>query len=93
MFARIDAAVAMSMIQSWRWKFDVGFWRPSQAIPLADTDGNPDTKAEGWTALLPMPAYPDYTSGHANATAPFAEVVRQTLGDDAALDAARSGPR
>ena len=85
MFARIDAAVAMSMIQNWRWKFGVGFWRPSQAIPLADTDGNPDTKAEGWTALLPLPPYPDYTSGHANATAPFAEVLRQTLGDDVPL--------
>ena len=86
MFARIDAAVAMSMIQSWKWKFGVGFWRPSQAIPLAGTDGNPATTPEGnWAALLPVPPYPEYTSGHANATSPFAEVLRQTLGDDVPL--------
>ncbi|HYH72922.1 MAG TPA: vanadium-dependent haloperoxidase [Nocardioides sp.] len=86
MFARIDAAVAMSMIESWKWKFGVGFWRPSQAIPLAGTDGNSATTADGgWVALLTVPPYPEYTSGHANATSPFAEVLRQTLGDDVPL--------
>jgi hypothetical protein len=86
MFARIDAAVATSMIESWKWKFGVGFWRPSQAIPLAGTDNNGATTADAdWVALLPVPPYPEYTSGHANATSPFAEVLRQTLGDDVPL--------
>ncbi len=31
------------------------------------------------------PAYADYTSGHASATSPFAQVLRRTLGDDTAL--------
>ncbi len=31
------------------------------------------------------PAYSDYTSGHGSATSPFAEVLRQTLGDDTPL--------
>ena len=35
--------------------------------------------------LIANPAYSDYTSGHASATAPFAEVLRQTLGDDVSL--------
>ena len=86
MFARIDAAVANSFIQTWRLKYDVGFWRPFQAIALADTDDNADTiEQPGWAPLVPNPAYSDYTSGHAAATSPFAEVVRQTLGDDTRL--------
>ena len=86
MFARIDAAVLTSFIQTFRLKFDVGFWRPFQAIAAADTDGNPGTTSQvGWTPLITNPSYSDYTSGHAAATSPFAEVVRQTLGDDTPL--------
>lgn len=86
MFASIDAATATAFIQTWRTKYDVGFWRPSEAIPLAGTDLNPSTTADpSWTSLLPTPPYAEYTSGHAAATAPFAEVVRQTLGDDVTL--------
>lgn len=86
LFARIDAAVLTSFIQTFRLKYDVGFWRPAQAIAGAATDGNPDTTPQtGWVALNPTPAYSDYTSGHAAATSPFAEVLRQTLGDDTPL--------
>ena len=86
LFARIDAAVATAFIRTWRLKYDVGFWRPFQAIPQADADGNGATAAQpGWTSWLTTPAYSDYTSGHAAATSPFAEVVRQTLGDDVPL--------
>lgn len=86
MFARMDAAVLTSFIQTFRLKYDVGFWRPAQAIAAAGSDGNPDTVPQtGWTALNPTPAYSDYTSGHAAATSPWAEVVRQTLGDDTPL--------
>ena len=83
MFARMDAAVLTSFIQTWRLKFDVGLWRPFQAIAAADTDGNPGTEMQtGWTSLVTTPAYSDYTSGHAAATGSWVEVVRQTLGDD-----------
>ncbi|MCU1431498.1 MAG: hypothetical protein JWP95_603 [Actinotalea sp.] len=86
LFARIDAAVATSMIASWRLKYEIGFWRPFQAIAGAATDGNPATTPQAdWVPLVANPAYPDYTSGHANATAPFAQVLRRTLGDDTAL--------
>ena len=87
LFARIDAAVANSLIQTWRLKFDVGFWRPFQAIAGATTDGNPATTPHPttWAPLVPNPAYSDYTSGHAAVTAPFAQVVRQTLGDNTPL--------
>lgn len=86
MFAQMDAAVLTSFIQTFRLKYDVGFWRPGAAIAAAGSDGNPDTVAQtGWVALNPTPAYSDYTSGHAAATSPWAEVVRQTLGDDTPL--------
>jgi hypothetical protein len=86
LFARIDVAVATTFIEAWRLKFDVGFWRPFQAIAGAATDGNDATKAEvGWAPLVPNPTYSDYTSGHAAGTSPFAEVVRRTLGDHVPL--------
>lgn len=86
LFARIDAATATTFIRTWRMKYEIGFWRPFQAIALADTDGNPATVPEpGWVPLVPNPAYSDYTSGHASATAPFAEVLRRTFGDDTPL--------
>ena len=87
LFARIDAAQVDSFIQTWRLKYDVGFWRPFQAIAGAVTDGNPDTNLHPtlWAPLIPNPAYSDYTSGHAAATSPFAEILRQTLGDDTPL--------
>jgi hypothetical protein len=86
MFARMDAAVLTSFIQTFRLKYDVGFWRPFQAIAGAASDGNPATAPQtGWTPLVTNPAYSDYTSGHAAATGSWVEVVRQTLGDDTGL--------
>ena len=86
LFARMDASVLTSFIQTFRLKYDVGFWRPFQAIAGAGSDGNPDTAPQtGWTPLVPNPAYSDYTSGHAAATGSWVEVVRRTLGDDTDL--------
>jgi hypothetical protein len=86
LFADIDAATATTMIRTWRLKFDVGFWRPFEAVAGAGDDRNPDTAPEtGWTSLIPTPAYSDYTSGHAAATAPFAAVLRSTLGNNVSL--------
>ena len=93
LFARIDAAVATAFIQTWRLKYEVGFWRPAQAIAVGATDGNVGTNPhpEAWVPLVTNPAYSDYTSGHAAATAPFAQVVRRTFGDDTALVLKGSG--
>lgn len=92
LFARIDAAQATAFIQTWRLKYDVGFWRPFQAISGQYDDGNAGTTPlPGWAPLIPNPAYSDYTSGHAAATAPFAEVLRQKFGDDTTLTLAWGG--
>jgi len=86
LFAAAHGAEADSVIAAWRQKFDVGFWRPTQAIAAAAADGNPATQPEaGWSALLPVPPYPDYVSGHASLTGPVAEVIRRFLGDRTTL--------
>jgi hypothetical protein len=85
LFALIDASVANAMIETFRLKFEVGFWRPFEAINTVD-DGNPATEHEaGWAPLVPNPAYSDYTSGHAAATSPMAETIRSMLGEDTRL--------
>ncbi|MFN8190513.1 MAG: vanadium-dependent haloperoxidase [Nocardioidaceae bacterium] len=86
MFAAMHAAMADSIIAVWRQKYDVGFWRPIQAIAGAADDGNPATEPqEGWASLLPTPPYSDYVSGHAGLTGPAAEVIRRFLGDHTTL--------
>ena len=39
----IHGAMTDSAIRVWGLKRDVGFWRPSQAVAGAETDGNPAT--------------------------------------------------
>ena len=86
-FARVDAALAMSFIAAWRLKYDLGYWRPFQAIAAAGADNNPGTLPHPttWVPLVANPAYADYPSGHAQATSAFAQVLRATLGDNTAL--------
>lgn len=86
LFAEVHAAMTDSVIQAWRLKRDIGFWRPSEAIAGAGLDGNPATTPQaGWAPLVPNPPYSDYVSGHASLTAPAVEVIRRTLGERTAL--------
>ncbi len=63
-YAMTSMAGADSLINCFSEKARWSFWRPTTAIQLADTDGNPDTVADGaWTALLPVPPYSDEPSG------------------------------
>ncbi len=40
-------------------------WRPVTAVPLADTDGNPETAADlDWLPLVNTPSHPEYPAGH-----------------------------
>jgi hypothetical protein len=66
--ARFHAMTSMSgadsLINCWAEKAHWGFWRPTTAIRLADTDGNDATVADtGWTSLGALPPYPDEPSG------------------------------
>jgi hypothetical protein len=88
LFAAMHAAMTDSLIQCWKLKRDVGFWRPSQAIQGAASDGNPATNPAPttWTPLVPNPPYSDYVSGHGCLTGPAVEVIRKTLGEHTPLE-------
>ena len=87
LFAQVHTAMTDSFINCWRLKRDVGFWRPDEAISGQYDDGNAATTPEpGWASLLPTPNYSDYVSGHACATGPAVEVIREVLGETTQLE-------
>ena len=76
---------ADSLINCWAEKAHWGFWRPTTAIQLADTDGNDATEADpAWTALLPLPPYPDEPSGANCAVGGLMNSAKAFFGSDAA---------
>ena len=76
MFAAADMSAADTIISVWYAKYVYGTWRPSTAINLADTDGNPATDPDpSWAPLRPNPAYPEYPSGYNG----FAAAVTRAL--------------
>jgi hypothetical protein len=81
LLAILNMTAADALIACWRGKYDVPFWRPSTAIQLADTDGNPATTADPtWTPLVVNPPYPEYPSGHACLTGATANGLSSLLG-------------
>ena len=95
--ARFHAMTSMSgadsLINCFAEKARHGFWRPTTAIQLADTDGNPDTELDAaWTALLPVPPYPDEPSGANCAYSGVMNSAKAFFGsDDAEFDIASPG--
>ena len=83
LFAMVDITLADASVACFNEKKFWSFWRPITAIQLADTDGNPATTADpAWTPLLITPPFPDYTSGHACATASDMTAMRHFFGRD-----------
>ena len=81
MLAILNMTAADAAITCWRAKYDVPYWRPSTAIQLADTDGNPATIADpSWTPLVANPPYPEYPSGHACLTGAITSGLGSLLG-------------
>jgi hypothetical protein len=66
MLAMAHVAGGDARIACFDAKYRYWFWRPYQAIPLADTDGNPETTADpSWKPLGTTPNFPEYPSAHA----------------------------
>jgi hypothetical protein len=66
MLAMAHVAGGDAMIACFDAKYHYWFWRPYQAIQLADTDDNPDTVADAtWQPLRATPNFPEYPSAHA----------------------------
>jgi hypothetical protein len=64
-------------------KYAYWFWRPYQAIPRAQDDGNPATGPDpAWRPLRATPNFPEYPSAHACHSAAMAEALRAFFGTD-----------
>jgi hypothetical protein len=85
--AAADAAIAV-----WESKLHFNFWRPSTAIQLGDTDGNPGTVADPtWKPFIESvhfpagsqnPPYPDWVSGANGLTGAFTTMLQLYFGTD-----------
>jgi len=83
LFTTVNMAAVDSLIACYQEKKFWSFWRPVTAIPLADTDGNPDTAADSaWTPLRITAPSTEYPSGHACLTSATMAGFRAFFGRD-----------
>ncbi len=83
MLAMAHVAGGDAMIACFDAKYHFWFWRPYQAIHLADTDSNPDTVADPtWQPLGATPNFPEYPSAHACHSTAVVEALDAFFGND-----------
>ena len=83
MLAMAHVAGGDGMIACFDTKYHDWFWRPYQAIPLAEEDGNPKTVADpSWTPLGTTPNFPEYPSAHACHSTAVVEALEAFFGTD-----------
>jgi hypothetical protein len=83
MLAMAHVSGGDAMIACFDAKYAYWSWRPYQAIPRADTDGNPATTADaGWRPLAATPNFPEYPSAHACHSGAMAEALKAFFGTD-----------
>ena len=82
LLAMENLSAADAAINCWNDKYYWDFWRPWNAIPRADEDGNAATEPDAsWTPLLAAP-YPDHPSGHLCLDGAHLRVLRMFFGTD-----------
>jgi hypothetical protein len=82
-FALLNIVATDATIVCFQSKYKYGLWRPLQAIPFADEDGNPATAPDlAWAPLGTTPSHPEYLSGHAIVSSSMLAVAAALLGDD-----------
>ena len=88
LLATLNIAMADTAITTWSAKRHYGdiatevTWRPVTAIPLADTDGNPDTASDPeWLSLIDTPSHPEYPAGHPSLNGAAAAVLLSNFDD------------
>lgn len=84
----LNIAMADTAITTWGGKRHYGSvptevtWRPVTAIPLAHTDGNPDTAPDpDWLPLINTPSHPEYPAGHPSLNGAAASVLLSHFDD------------
>ena len=83
MLAMAHVAGGDAMIGCFDAKYHYWFWRPFQAIPQADTDGNPATLADpSWLPLSATPNFPEYPSAHACHSEAVVRALQSFFGTD-----------
>src|SRR6266536_2142994 len=83
MLAMAHVSGGDAMIACFDAKYHYWFWRPYQAIPQADTDGNPATMADpSWRPLRTTPNFPEYPSAHACHSTAVVEALDAFFGTD-----------
>ena len=82
LLAVLNIAMADTAFTTWSGKRFYGAvptevtWRPVTAIPLAATDGNPDTAPDpDWLPLVTTPSHPEYLAGHPSLNGAAATVL------------------
>src|SRR5262245_40605652 len=82
LLAVLNIAMADTAFTTWSGKLFYGgianevTWRPVTSIPLADTDGNPDTAPDPtWSPLITTPSHPEYPAGHPSQNGAAATVL------------------
>jgi len=98
LLAVLNIAMADTAFTIWSSKRHYGSlatevtWRPVTAIPLAGTDGNPDTAPDpDWLPLINTPSHPEYGAGHPSLNGAAATVLLSHF-DDAQVLALTTGP-
>jgi hypothetical protein len=89
LLAVLNIAMADTAITTWSAKRFYGdvpsevTWRPVTAIPLADTDGNPDTAPDpDWLPLINTPSHPEYPAGHPSLNGVAATILLRHFDDE-----------
>jgi hypothetical protein len=79
--AQLWVTQADSAIGCFESKYHYLRWRPSSAITLADTDGNPATVPDPtWTPVVPTPNHPEYPAAHSCTFGALAETLSDFYG-------------
>ena len=88
LLALLNIAMADTAFTIWSAKRHYGAiatevtWRPVTAIPLADSDGNPETAPDSsWLPLLTTPSHPEYPAGHPGLNGAAATVLLSHFAD------------
>jgi hypothetical protein len=65
LMAMLWIAQADATLACFDTKYHFEFWRPTSAIQLAGTDGNPATAEDpAWAPVVPTPNHPEYPAAH-----------------------------